>query len=84
MKKIEYQISASEFKKHFLSLVNQVNDKHNSYIITKRKKPIAKIVPLEQSSDNQKSYYGRLRGSIKINADIINENFASDWEEANE
>ncbi|MFP3012117.1 MAG: type II toxin-antitoxin system prevent-host-death family antitoxin, partial [Rickettsia sp.] len=32
---------------HFLNLVDQVKSKHNSFIITKRKLPVAKVVPLD-------------------------------------
>ncbi|WP_342226206.1 type II toxin-antitoxin system Phd/YefM family antitoxin [Rickettsia endosymbiont of Urophora cardui] len=41
MKNNNIQISASEFKKHFLNLVDQVKNKHDSFIITKRNLPIA-------------------------------------------
>lgn len=73
MKNYDVQISASEFKKHFLNLVDQVKNKHNCFIITKRKLPIARVVPLqEMDEENKKSYFGFLKGTVKINDDIVN------------
>lgn len=85
MKNNNIQISASEFKKHFLNLVDQVKNKHDSFIITKRKLPIAKVVPLQDSNkDSKKSYFGFLKGTVKINDDIVNCSFESDWEVNND
>ena len=85
MKNSNVQISATEFKKHFLNLVDQVKSKHNSFIITKRKLPVAKVVPLEiDTKENKKSYFGCLRGTVKINDDIINSSCESDWEVNND
>lgn len=54
MKKNNTTIYASEFKKHFLTLVDDVKNKHNSFIITKRKIPIAQVIPLD---NKQKSFF---------------------------
>lgn len=81
MQKNNTIISASEFKKHFLTLVDDVKNKHNSFIITKRKIPVAQVIPLENDTTNkQKSFYGSMRGTIKIKDDIVNFSSASDWE----
>jgi prevent-host-death family protein len=84
MKKLQKQISATEFKKHFLSLVDEVKNKHSSFIITKRKVPIAQIVPLPNEVKGKKSYFGCTKGVITINDDIVNESFESDWEVNND
>ena len=77
----DVQISATEFKKHFLSLVNDVKEKHTSFIITKRKLPVAKIVPLlDEKSENQKSFFGSMKGTVKINDDIVSYSSEADWE----
>ncbi len=44
MTAIKNEISASDFKKHFLSLEDEVKNKHSSFVITKRKIPIARVV----------------------------------------
>jgi hypothetical protein len=77
----EVYISASEFKKHCLSLVDQINKEHNSLIITKRKVPIAKVISLDSNLiDNTKSYFGIMKGSLTIKDDIVNHSSESDWE----
>lgn len=85
MQKPETLLSATEFKKHFLSLVDEVKNKHNSFVITKRKIPIAKIVPLDHVPiEKPKSLFGFMQGSVKINDDIINYNSDTEWEMNNE
>ena len=81
MTAIKKEISASDFKKHFLSLVDEVKNKHSSFVITKRKIPIAKVVPLEnQINEKEKSLFGCMKGKVKINGDIVNSNTSDDWE----
>jgi prevent-host-death family protein len=80
MSNAKNEISASDFKKYFLSLVDEVKNKHTSFVITKRKVPIAKVVPLDDKSEKMKSYFGFLKGSIKINDDIVNTTFEDEWE----
>jgi prevent-host-death family protein len=81
MAKNNTQISATEFKKHFLSLVNEVNSKNSSFIITKRKVPIAKVIPLENNlANDKKSLFGCLKGRATINGDIINCSTEDEWE----
>ena len=63
-----------------IPLVDEVKNKHSSFVITKRKVPIAKVVPLDDKGEKKKSYFGFLRGSIKINDDIVNTSFEDDWE----
>ena len=85
MKNNDVQVSASEFKKHFLSLVDQVKNNNNSFIITKRKIPIARVVPLNTNIiEEQKSLFGFMKGRAKINGDIINYSSEKDWEVNND
>ena len=78
------QISATEFKKHFLSLVDEVKNQHTSFVITKRKLPVAQITPLDITPhQNRKSYFGFMKGVMKINGDIVNYSSESDWEANN-
>lgn len=80
MSNAKNEISASDFKKYFLSLVDEVKNKHSSFVITKRKVPIAQIIPLDDVAEKKKSYFGFLKGSIKINDDIVNTTFEDEWE----
>jgi prevent-host-death family protein len=74
-------IPVSEFKKHFLHLVDEVKNKHNSFIITKRKAPVAKIVPLEENTNKgPRSYFGFMKGTATIKDDIVSFSSALEWE----
>ena len=78
------EISATEFKKHFLSLVDEVKNQHASFVITKRKLPMAKVSPLDIAPHQvHKSYFGFMKGVMKINGDIVNYSSESDWEANN-
>jgi prevent-host-death family protein len=79
------QIPVSEFKKHFLTLVDEVKNKHTSFIITKRKIPVARVIPLEnEPNKGPKSYFGFMKGTAKIKGDIVNFSTELDWEACNE
>jgi antitoxin (DNA-binding transcriptional repressor) of toxin-antitoxin stability system len=81
MKKTETQISASEFKKCFLNLVDDVKNNNNSFVITKRKIPVAKVVPLDKEKDVYlSSLFGFMQGSVKLNDDIVEYSSEDDWE----
>jgi prevent-host-death family protein len=62
-------ITISEFKTHCLEILNQIYNSHETLIITKRTKPIAKVVPAEDES--QVSIFGLLKESAKIKSDLI-------------
>jgi prevent-host-death family protein len=66
---MEQKISAGQFKAECLKLMDDVKDKHASYIITKRGIPVAKLVPVED--ERPINLFGALKGSIKIKGDIV-------------
>ena len=74
------QISATNFKKHFLQLIDEVTNKQTSFTITKRKIPVAQVTPLEDNTKNSKTYFGSMKGTTKIKGDIINCSFELEWE----
>jgi prevent-host-death family protein len=61
------KIAAGEFKARCLTLMEDVRSTREPLIITKRGKPVAKLVPVEDAKDN---WLGRLKGVIKIVGDI--------------
>lgn len=77
----EQNISAGEFKAHCLRLMDEVSSHKTSVTITKRGKPIARLVPIDTESST--SLYGRMKGSMTIHGDII-EPLGVDWESARE
>jgi prevent-host-death family protein len=68
MKKTTYSIQAGEFKAKCLHLMDVVSQKHLSFTITKHGKPIARLVPIDETPV---STFGCLQGSVTIQGDII-------------
>jgi prevent-host-death family protein len=64
-------IGAGEFKAHCLSLMDDVSTFGHSYIITKRGKPVAKLVPVDEGPARDTSGFGALRGTVTILGDIV-------------
>ena len=48
----EERIAAGEFKAKCLSLMDQVSQKQTTLVITKRGKPVAKLVPYQEAKVN--------------------------------
>jgi prevent-host-death family protein len=61
-------VAAAEFKANCLRLMDEVAQQRRPIIITKRGKPVAKLVPAET---NAIDLFGRMAGTIKICGDII-------------
>jgi prevent-host-death family protein len=62
------EISAGVFKATCLQLMDEVHDKHITLVITKRGKPVAKLVPID---DSPVDLFGCMRGTATINGDIV-------------
>ncbi len=60
------QIAAAKFKEQCLALLEDVDPE--GIVITKRGKPIAKLIPLGTESA---SLIGSLRGKLEIKGDIV-------------
>jgi prevent-host-death family protein len=60
------QISAAKFKEQCLSLLDEVDN--DGIVITKRGKPVAKLIPLAGDSS---SLIGSLRSKIRIKGDLL-------------
>lgn len=61
-------IQAGKFKARCLKLMDRVHRTKRKIIITKRNKPIAQLVPIEEASGN---LFGVMKGTIRITGDII-------------
>ena len=70
------KIAAGEFKAKCLSLMEEVRSTRQAIVITKRGKPVAKLVPAEDGKKD--NWLGRLNGVIKIVGDI--ESPVEGWE----
>jgi prevent-host-death family protein len=71
-------IAAGEFKARCLQVMEDVRTKRTSILITKRGKPLAKLVPPD---DEPPEIFGCLAGKIEIIGDIVSPiTPLEDWE----
>jgi prevent-host-death family protein len=63
------RVAATEFKARCLELMDRVAERSESYVITKRGKPVARLVPVEEKA--QGSLLGALRGLASEAGDIV-------------
>jgi len=71
-------IAAGEFKARCLQVMEDVRTKRTPVLITKRGKPLAKLVPAD---DKPPEIFGCLAGKIEILGDIVSPVTAlEDWE----
>ena len=69
-------IRAGQFKTHCLRLLDDVSRRRYALTITKRGKPVAKLVPYD---DKPQSLFGCLRDSVTICGDIV-QSTGEKWE----
>ncbi|HVP52975.1 MAG TPA: type II toxin-antitoxin system Phd/YefM family antitoxin [Terriglobales bacterium] len=62
------KMAAGAFKAHCLAVMDEVQAKKEPVLITKHGKPVAKLVPADESADD---IYGFLEGKIHITGDIV-------------
>lgn len=67
--KDEMTVPAGQFKAQCLSLIDQVNRTHRVITITKRGKPVARLVPLE--IEKPKRLFGYFAGHVVEEGDIM-------------
>jgi prevent-host-death family protein len=66
-------IGAAEFKAHCLALLDRVAETGEAIVVTKRGRPVARIVPARQTDR------ASLRGSVAVRGDIVAP-ILDDWE----
>jgi prevent-host-death family protein len=62
------EIGAGEFKAKCLGLLDEVQRQRKEVVITKRGKPVAKLVPID---DSPVSFIGSMKGTMEIIGDIV-------------
>ena len=62
-------IPATEFKAKCLELMDRVAERRESFVITKRGRPVAKLVPVDRKPKD--SIFGWLRGEAWERGDIV-------------
>ncbi len=60
-------IAAAKFKAQCLRIMDEVHDRRESVLITKKGRPVAKLVPADAVPKN---IFGALKGVIEIVGDI--------------
>jgi prevent-host-death family protein len=71
------KMAAGAFKVHCLSVMDEVQLKRESVLITKRGKPVAKLVPVEKEADD---IFGFFAGKGKIVGDVVSPAFSlKEW-----
>ena len=76
-------MAAGEFKAKCLGVIDEVNATGKTVIITKRGKPMARLLPLEEqaSKESPESIFGCLRHMATITGDVISPEFTDEeWE----
>jgi len=59
---------AGQFKVHCLAIMDEVQAKRQAVVITKRGKPVAKLVPVEHEKDD---IFGFFKGKGKVTGDVV-------------
>jgi prevent-host-death family protein len=61
-------MAAGAFKVHCLAVMDEVQAKRESVLITKRGKPVAKLVPVGKEKDD---IFGFLKGKVAVLGDVV-------------
>lgn len=70
-KKSIHDVAISEFKAKCLSLLDEVAKTKIPLRVTRRGKPIADVIPVEDASSSECDWLGSMAGSLEITGDII-------------
>ena len=68
-KSLERTISVSQAKTHLLALLDEIDTRQEPVIITKRGRPVARIIPIEIAAPG--GIFGCMKGTFKITGDIV-------------
>lgn len=60
-------VPAGEFKAKCLKMIDEVAEKGKPIVVTKRGKPLVKVIPIPSQAD----FVGSMRGSVLWEGDII-------------
>ena len=63
------EIPATEFKAKCLKLMDRVAKTHESIVVTKRGKPVAKLTPVDEAPEQE--LFGYMAGTMEIAGDIV-------------
>lgn len=75
---MEKKISAGDFKARCLKLMDEVQKKKKTLLITKRGVPVARLVPVELEIP---AIFGWMKGTVIIHGDVVG-SVDEEWEAA--
>jgi prevent-host-death family protein len=61
-------MAAGSFKANCLAVMDEVKERRESVVITKRGKPVAKLVPVDAEAD---SIFNFMAGKVRIKGDVV-------------
>jgi prevent-host-death family protein len=67
---VHKRIAAGEFKQGCLAILDEVAERHTEYVITKRGRPVARLVALESDEAREADVLAGLRSSVEV---LVNE-----------
>jgi prevent-host-death family protein len=71
------KMAAGAFKVHCLAVMDEVQSKREAVLITKRGKPVAKLVPADKDTDD---IFGFLAGKGRVTGDVVSPAFSpEEW-----
>ena len=71
------KMAAGAFKVHCLAVMDEVQSKRETVLITKRGKPVAKLVPVENEKDD---IFNFMKGKGSIDGDVVSPAFTpEEW-----
>lgn len=70
------KIPAGVFKAQCLMVMDEVDKKHLSFIITKRGRPVAKLVPIKTEKEK---LFGKLKKVTRVKGNIV-ESIGEEWD----
>lgn len=73
------EIAAGQFKAQCLALMDRVHDTHEAVLITKRGKPIARMVSVEESKPLP--LFGRAKDLLTCSGDVVEPVASGDTEQ---
>lgn len=71
------EIAAGQFKNQCLALMDEVQQTGEPLVVTKRGKPVVKLVPIIRDDDD---FFDSMKGRVTVTGDIINTVPLEDWE----
>ena len=68
---MEAIIPIGEFKTHCYQIIEQVQKEGKSVIVTRKGKPVVKLLPIGSQIEDDECFFDSLKDSVVIKGDII-------------